>query len=130
MGDTEAAKKAFETAAAQPAQVTEQRFFAALAEKKLGRPERAEAILREMVEAGDRQLEKAHLPGYFGVGMAAPLPYEQDIVRQNSINAYLLRALGCKGLGDEEACRACVEKLEALDPTNFKLSFLRTLGVL
>ncbi len=130
MGDAEGAKKAFETAANQPPQVTELRYFAALAERKLGRPEKAEAILREMIATGDRQLERAHIPGYFGVGMAAPLPYEQDIVRQNSINAYLLKALGSKGLGDEAECRACVEKLEALDPTNFKLSFLHTLGAL
>ena len=130
MGNAEGARKAFETAANQPPQVTELRYFSALAEKKLGQPEKAEAILREMIMTGDRQLERAHIPGYFGVGMSAPLPYEQDIVRQNSINAFLLKALGSKGLGDEEESRICEEKLEELDPTNFKLSFLRTLGVL
>ena len=130
MGDADGAKKAFETAASQPTQVTEVRFFAALAEEKLGNAEKAAAIYKELIAAGDNQLENAHIPGYFGVGMSAPLPYEQDIVRQNSINAYLLKALGNKGLGNEDESRACTAKLEELDPTNFKLSFLRMLEVL
>ena len=130
MGDADGARRAYETAVHQPAQTTEQRYFAALAEQKLGHGEQAEAIFRELIDTGDRQLATAHIPGYFGVGMSAPLPYEQDIVRQNSINAYLLKALGYRGLGDETACRTCTGKLEELDPTNCKLSFLRMLDVL
>ena len=130
MGDAEGAEAAFRTAASQPPQVTEVKFFAALAEEKLGNPAKAEEIYRELIATGDNQLKNAHIPGYFGVGMSAPLPYEQDIVRQNSINAYLLKALGNKGLGNEQACAECTAKLEALDPTNFKLSFLRMLDVL
>lgn len=129
LGDTENARKAFETAAHQPPQVTELRYFAALAEEKLGNTETAKSILQEMIDTGARQLDRAHIPGYFGVGMSAPLPYEQDIVRQNSINAYLLQALGYKGLGDEEKSLSCIRKLMDLDPTNFKLSFLRSLDV-
>ena len=62
--------------------------------------------------------------------MSAPLPYEQDIVRMNSISAYLLKAQAAKGLGDEAECARCLAKLDELDPTNCKLSFMRTLEVL
>lgn len=130
MGDKEGAEKAFRTAAAQPSQVTDIRFFAGLAEEKLGNKEKAKHIFEELIIEGDKQLKNAHIPGYYGVGMSAPLPYEQDIVRQNSIGAYLLKALGCAGLGDENGRRENTEKLEKLDPTNFRLSFLKTLGIL
>ena len=129
LGDRDQAVKAFETAANQPAQVTEMRYFTGLALEKLGRQEEAKDVFLEMIRTADRQLENADLPGYFGVGMSAPLPYEQDIVRQNTINACLLKALGNKGLGDEaEYCKA-LQKLTELDPTNFKLSFLKMLEV-
>ena len=130
MGDAAGAEAAFRTAASQPPQVTEVKYFAALAEEKLGNPAKAEEIYKELIATGDNQLKNAHIPGYFGVGMSAPLPYEQDIVRQNSINAYLLKALGNKGLGNEQVCAECTAKLEALDPTNFKLTFLRMLDIL
>ena len=129
LGDQENAKAAFETAANQPRQVTELRYYTGRALEKLGREDEAQAVYREMIDIGNRQLENADLPGYFGVGMAAPLPYEQDVVRQNSINAYLLIALGYKGLGDENGSKEALQNLEKLDPTNFKLSFLRMLNV-
>ena len=48
----------------------------------------------------------------------------------NSISAYLLKAQAAKGLGDEAECARCLAKLDELDPTNCKLSFMRTLEVL
>ena len=117
------------TAANQPSQVTELRYFTGLALEKLGRQEEAKEVYQEMISTADRQLENADLPGYFGVGMSAPLPYEQNIVRQNTINACLLKALGNKGLGNEAEYRKALHSLEELDPTNFKLSFLKMLEV-
>lgn len=130
MGDAQGAKTAFETAVSQPKQITDIRYFAALAEEKLGRPEEARKIYEAMVAAADAQIANAHIPGYYGVGMSAPLPFEQDIVRQNRANAYLLKALGCKGLGRAEESVQYKEKLTALDPTNSRLSFLQALDVL
>ena len=130
MGDSEGAKAAFETAAAQPDHISDVLFFSGLAEEKLGNVEKAKEIYLRLAAAGDEQLAKAHIHGYFGVGMSAPLPYEQDIVRMNSISAYLLKAQAAKGLGDEAECARCLAKLDELDPTNCKLSFMRTLEVL
>ena len=130
MGDMEAAKAAYETAVAQPDHISDVLFFSGLAAEKLGDSEKAKEIYQRLAEAGENQLQKAHIHGYFGVGMSAPLPYEQDIVRMNSISAYLLKAQAAKGLGDEAECARCLAKLDELDPTNCKLSFMRTLEVL
>ena len=45
-------------------------------------------------------------------------------------NAGLLKALGYAGLGKNDASRAAVGELSAVDPWNPKLSFLQQLGVL
>lgn len=105
-------------------------YFAALSLKKLGETEKADMLLRDMIATGESLRETAHRYGYFGVGMASPLPFELDVKPIHLAEAYLLMALGCKGLGDDQGSRKALEELEALDPWNVKLCFLRRLGIL
>ena len=129
-GETEAARQAWQKAADQPAQITDVTYFAALSLKKLGETEKADQLLRNMIATGESLKETAHRYGYFGVGMASPLPFELDVKPIHLAEAYLLMALGCKSLGDEQGSRKALKELEALDPWNVKLCFLRRLGIL
>ena len=130
MNREEDARAAFEKAAGQPNQVTEISYFAALSHRALGREDDCRAMLEEMLRAADTKLANADLYGYFGVGTPAPLPFELDVRRANQTEAYLLRALALRGLGDEAASQQAVAEITALDPYNMKLCFLRKLEVL
>ena len=130
MGDAQRAKAAWEKAVSQPGQITEITYFAALANRKLGQTAKAEDMLRSMVAAGEQRCAHANEYGYFGVGMSAPLPFELDPKPGNLAEGALLKALGYAGLGKNDASRAAVGELSAVDPWNPKLSFLQQLGVL
>ena len=130
MGDADRAREAWEKAAGQPEQITEITYFAALAERKLGHLQKADAMLRAMIDAGRQKCDHADEYGYFGVGMSAPLPFELDPAPRNRAEGALLQALGYAGLGERDASRAAVGELAGIDPWNPQLSFLRKLAVL
>ena len=83
-----------------------------------------------MIEAGKAKIAHADEYGYFGVGMASPLPYELDPAPGNTADGLLLTALGALGLDDEKECRENIARLEKADPYNGKLAFLRQMRVL
>ncbi len=126
IGETEKAAEAYRTAADQPSQITETSFFAAKAMEKLGRGEDAKHVFEQMTEHGAELLKACHRYGYYGVGMAAPLPSELDIKRMNRIDAYVLCVLGKAGLNEDY--RADLDMLMELDPCNTKIDFFRKLG--
>lgn len=130
MGQDQLARAAWTAAADQPGQITEITYFAALSLRALGEEAQAAALFGRMVEAGNQLAANAHRYGYFGVGMAAPLPFELDVTPLNLAEARLLIALGQLGLGDEAASRQAIASLSALDPWNVKLSFFRQLAIL
>ena len=108
-------------------QITEMTFFTALAEVRLGREEDARRTFRSMVEEGEKRQASSHRWGYFGVGMAAPLPSELDIKRMNLIDAHLLMLLGKAGLGQDY--QSDLDALKVYDPYNSKLDFFQKLGL-
>lgn len=126
MHHSEKAIEAYRMAAAQPSQITEMSFFAAKAMEKLGRVDEAKAEFTRMLAQGKAGLASCHRFGYFGVGMAAPLPSELDITRMNKIDAYVLCVLGKKGLNQEATAE--MNALLELDPCNTKIDFFRKLG--
>lgn len=130
LGDLDKAKAAWNAAAHQPGQITEITYFAALSEEKLGNTGRAREMYAQMVAAGEAKLAAAHRYGYFGVGMPAPLPFELDVEPINRAEGNLIIALGKKGLGDEAGSLSATSALTAIDPHNFKLCFLKKLGIL
>ncbi|MDD3336707.1 MAG: DUF5107 domain-containing protein [Eubacteriales bacterium] len=128
MGNLARAREAYQAAANQPNQITEMSFFAAKAMEKLSRGEEARQVYTQMLEEGQNRLRNCHRFGYFGVGMAAPLPSELDIRRMNRIDGYVLLILGNVGLGKDH--RKELNALEEIDPYNTKLSFFRSLNLL
>lgn len=129
MGNKDKAISAYTAAVNQPDHLTEISYFAALAHEKLGNHNKAKEIYKNMLAEGQQKLKKAHLPGYFGVGMSAPLPFELDIDRINRIDAYILIALGAKGLKDKKSCREALKEIDKLDPTNPTMCFMKKLDV-
>lgn len=129
-GDQAGAEKAWEEAAHQPNHVTEITYFAAKAMEKLGRANEAKAEYERMLADAEHRLVNKDLYGYFGVGMPSPLPFELNIVRQNTIPALLIKALAEKGLGREEESRKTLEALKALDVYGTPLRFFEMLNIL
>lgn len=127
LGQVERAREAYLAAAGQSGQITEMIYFTGLALQKLGKDVQARAAFESMVEEGQARLKASHRWGYFGVGMAAPLPFELDIKRANQIDAYILLSLGRAGLRQPYAQE--LQALRALDPYNAKLSFFERLGL-
>ena len=101
-----------------------------MSERKLGHAAHADEMLESMIETGREKIRNAHRYGYYGVGMASPLPFELDCKPVNTAEGLLLTALGMKGLGREQEAEEAVKQLEKLDPYNFKLCFIRKLGIL
>ena len=90
----------------------------------------AKAEYERMLAEAEHRLENKDLYGYFGVGMPSPLPFELNIVRQNTIPALLIKALAEKGLGREEESRKTLEALKALDVYGTPLRFFEMLNIL
>ncbi len=130
LGHADEAKAAFTAGANQPPQTSEMTYFAAVCDEALGDRAKAQTIYAGMKESALTMLCDADLHGYFGVGMPSPSPYEQDVKRLHTIDAYVLLALGEKGLGNEDASREATAKLRAADPYNMKLRFFEMLGIL
>lgn len=129
-GNAAAAAEHWLAAANQPRHITEISYFAGKSLEKLGRRDEAEALYKAMLENAENRLKNADLHGYFGVGMPSPLPFEQNIRRQNSIPALLIKALALLGLGRQEESNAALDALLTLDPHGTPLAFFRTLGIL
>lgn len=117
-------------AANQPSHITEISYFAGKALEKLGRPQEARALYEAMLSNAENRLKNADLHGYFGVGMPSPLPFELNILRQNSIPALLVKALALKGLDRMDESRAALAELLELDPHGTPLAFFRALEIL
>ena len=127
LGEAEKARAAYQAAVDQPGQVTEMTLFTALALRRLGHGAQANAVLEAMLTEGQRRLDGCHRWGYYGVGMASPLPSELDIVRMNRIEAHLMLLLGHAGLG--QPTQPDMAALAALDPANTRVAFFQKLGL-
>lgn len=127
MGDTQKAQEAFSKAANQPGHMTQQVFFTGLAQEKLGLASQAKATFAALVEAGRKMLAHPNRWGYFGVGMAFPLPCELNIVRINTIEGNLLCVLGLAGLKQPFEAEKCA--LAAIDPYNTSIDYLSKLSL-
>lgn len=128
LGDSDKAKLAFEKGSVNKAAVSEISLFRALCLKKLGREEEAEIVLKEMLEQADNLIINHDLRTYYGVGSPSPLPFENNIHKQNLRNGYTLKAYALLGQGKDaqadEAMRLAAEQ-EPYDFTVFVYSQIK-----
>ena len=120
-GNTDAAKQAFEKAAEYKAAVSPISLWRALALQKLGDAAEADRVLDEMLAVAENKLENRDMRTYYGVGSPSPMPFEYDIVKQNTCEGSILKAFALLGYGKLAEAEKTVEAVRALDPYNFDL---------
>ena len=120
-GDDEAAKKAYEKAAEYKAAVSPISLWRALALFKLGDVTEAKRVLDEMISVADNKLINRDMRTYYGVGSPSPMPFEYDILKQNTCEGSILKAFGLLGYGKTEEAEEIVKAVRERDPYNFDL---------
>jgi len=120
-GDSEAAKAAYEKAAEYKAAVSPISLWRALALFKLGDETEAKRVLDEMISVAENKLANRDMRTYYGVGSPSPMPFEYDIIKQNTCEGSMLKAFALLGYGKLDEAEETVGAVRELDPYNFDL---------
>ena len=120
-GDKEAAKAAYEKAAEYKAAVSPISLWRALALFKLGDETEAKRVLDEMISVAENKLANRDLRTYYGVGSPSPMPFEYNIIKQNTCEGSILKAFALLGYGKLGEAEETVAAVRELDPYNFDL---------
>lgn len=89
--------------------------YQALAWRKLGEPEKADAIFRRFIAFGEQHQDDVIRIDYFAVSLPDMLVFDIDLDLRNKIHCQYLVALGHLGLGDEEKAKGLLEDVLKLD---------------
>ena len=89
----------YKQASVYKAAVSEISLFRALALRKLGNFNEASKVLEEMLSVAENSITNRDRRTYYGVGSPSPLPFEDDIVKNNLLSGYTLKAYALLGLG-------------------------------
>jgi tetratricopeptide (TPR) repeat protein len=89
--------------------------YQALAWRKLGEPEKADAIFRRFIEFGELHKDDEIRIDYFAVSLPDMLVFDIDLDLRNRIHCLYLVALGHLGLGNESKARKLLNEVLELD---------------
>ncbi|MGN6417100.1 MAG: DUF5107 domain-containing protein [Pseudobacter sp.] len=89
--------------------------YQALAWRKLGAPEKADAIFRRFIAFGEQHQDDVIHIDYFAVSLPDMLVFDVDLDLRNKIHCQYLVALGHLGLGNEEQARQMLQDVLVLD---------------
>ena len=120
-GEEDASRAAYEKAAEYKAAVSPISLWRALALFKLGDEMEAGRVLDEMISVADNKLNNRDMRTYYGVGSPSPMPFEYDIVKQNTCEGSILKAFGLLGYGKTAEAEETVKAVRECDPYNFDL---------
>ena len=87
----------------------------------MGREEEADAVLDEMIEVADNMIKNSDLRGYYGVGSPTPMPFENDIVKQNTLDGNVLLAYAYFGKGQKSNATKHINKAASISPYDFRI---------
>ena len=121
------ARTAFEKAAEYKAAVSEISAFRALALQKLGQAQEARQVVAEMHAAADNLLKNADLRTYYGVGSPSPMPFEYDIVKQNTRTGHTLKAFALFAEGRLTEADEAIAQAARQDENDFAVYTYRQL---
>ncbi len=107
------------------AAVSEISMFRALALKKLGNENEAAEVANEMLETANGLIKNCDLRSYYGVGSPTPMPFENDIERNNLTDGYVLKAYALKALGKNSAAKKALKSAEEINPFDFRIHAFR-----
>lgn len=89
--------------------------YQALAWRKLGEPEKADAIFRRFIDFGEQHQDDVIHIDYFAVSLPDMLVFDIDLDLRNRIHCQYLVALGHLGLGNEATAKKMLEDVLSLD---------------
>lgn len=115
------AAKYYEEAAVYKAAVSEISLFRALALRKRDRFSEARAVLEEMLRVAENQIENCDRRTYYGVGSPSPLPFEDDIVKNNLLSGYVLKAYALLGLGKFNEAEKFMDMAKGIQKYEFSI---------
>ena len=101
--------------------MSELSLFRALALRKLGKFTEARLVLEEMLASAENSIENCDRRTYYGVGSPSPLPFENDIVKNNLLNGYILKAYALLGLGKFNESQSFIEKAKSIQKYEFPI---------
>jgi tetratricopeptide (TPR) repeat protein len=129
-GNSDLARRYWKQAAAPPPPFGVHSYFQALALRKLGDEPAAREVLSSLAEFAAQQMKTETKSDYFATSLPNLLLFDDDLVKRNRMEALLLSALACHGLGDEETASRQLEQVLAEDSNHlFAAEMLRGLGL-
>lgn len=114
-------KAYYEEAAVYKAAVSEISLFRALAYRKLMKFREAKEVLDEMIAVADGFIDDCDRRTYYGVGSPSPMPFEDDIVKNNLMNGYTLKAYALLGLGRFNDAEEYMDKARKIIKSDFRV---------
>ena len=115
------AEECYQEAAVYKAAVSEISLFRALAYRKLMKFREAKEVLDEMLRTADGFLNDCDRRTYYGVGSPSPMPFEDNIVINNLMSGYTLKAYALLGLGRFNEADAMIAKAKEIFKYDFRV---------
>lgn len=115
------ASDCYEQAAVYKAAVSEISLFRALALRKLNRFAEARNVLEEMHDRAQNLIDNSDRRTYYGVGSPSPLPFEDDIIKNNLFGGYILKAFALLGLGKYNEADKYAEMAKEIHKYDFRV---------
>ena len=95
--------------------VSDMTYWTAMAYQRLGSPELATNLFREILDYSTELASTEAKIDYFATSLPAMLLFEEDLERRNQIEALFLRAQALSGLGSNDEAVASLKDLLQLD---------------
>ena len=114
-------RECYEKASEYKAAVSEISLFRALALRKLNRFEDARMVLEKMISGAENVIENCDRRTYYGVGSPSPLPFEDDVIKNNRLGGYMLKAFALLGLGKFNEAEKFIDMAKSIQKYEFPI---------
>ena len=111
----------YKEAAVYKAAVSELSLFRALALRKLFKFSEAKFVLDEMMAVADDFITNCDRRTYYGVGSPSPMPFEDNIIKNNLLSGYTLKAYALLGFGKFNEAEDYMEKAKKIYKYDFRI---------
>jgi len=113
LGNKSKAKSSFTTSTARPInEISYISYYEGLSYLKLGNKDKADESFKALIDEGDKRLKKGSEVDFFAKFG------EKEAANVQLSNAYLLKGLGCKGLGNKAKAMENLKKAVELSASN------------
>ena len=114
-GDPAAARQWWRKAAANVRQFSEMTYYRALALQRLGKAEKSERLLRDLLAHAGRMLKTEATVDYFATSLPTMLLFDDDLQKRHRVAARFLQAQANLGLGRKAQARKLLNEVLSLD---------------